>query len=242
MQGIVSIGSRPAALRITPPMDPLTALAVRHGSDKAAHGFCAFYHRLLEARREHVERALEIGVLTGASLRMWRDYLPHATIHGFDLPGNSVADEDRLRVHSGDQSSRRSLNQLLQRTGSPFDLIVDDGGHTMEQQQVSLGFLFAHLRPGGLYVIEDLHTSFAREIVWQRDGKVVSTYATGADDGSPTTYALVAALAAGGAAAASQHLSAPELAFLRSEVRGIEVFDRDGDRAHLTCALWRRAA
>ena len=241
MEEIVGVGAPPAALRISPPMDPLTALAVRHGSDKAAHGFCAFYHRLLESRREQVAKALEIGVLTGASLRMWRDYLPHAVIHGIDLPGNSIPDEDRLTVHAGDQASRRSLNELVLRTGSDFDLIVDDGGHTMEQQQVSLGFLFAHLRPGGLYVIEDLHTSFAKEIVWQRDGMVVSSYATGADDGNPTTHALVAALAAG-TAISSAHLSVPELVFLRREVRSVEVFDRDGDRVHLSCALWRRAA
>jgi hypothetical protein len=41
----------------------------------------------------------------------------------------------------------------------PLDLIIDDGGHTMRQQQTSFGFLFRHLKVGGIYIIEDLHTS-----------------------------------------------------------------------------------
>jgi hypothetical protein len=222
-------------------MDPLTALAVRYGSDKAQHGFCAFYARLLAGEREQISKVLEIGVLNGASLRMWHDYLPHAIIHGLDLAEASILPSPRLRVHQGDQTSRRDLNRLIEKIGSGFELIVDDGGHTMEQQQVSLGFLFSQLRPGGLYVIEDLHTSFAQEIIWQKDGRIVGRYATGVAEGGATTYALVQALAAG-AAPTSLYLSAPELAFLQREAEGVEIYDRDGDRAHLSSALRRRAA
>src|SRR6185503_20962416 len=98
------------------------------------------------------------------------DYLPQATIHGLDVAEAPIPAWPSLRAHRGDQASRLHLNRLIERIGADFDLIVDDGGHTMEQQQVSLGFLFPQLRPGGLYVIEDLHTSFAQEIVWQKDG------------------------------------------------------------------------
>ena len=44
--------------------------------------------------------------------------------------------------------------------GEPVDIIIDDGGHYMHQQQISFGFLFAYMRSGGLYFIEDLHTSY----------------------------------------------------------------------------------
>ena len=45
-------------------------------------------------------------------------------------------------------------------TGAQFDIIVEDGGHSMRQQQISLTFLFGYLKPGGLYFLEDLLTSF----------------------------------------------------------------------------------
>lgn len=135
-------------------MDPLSSLAVVYQTDKVRHGFCAFYHSHLASIRQDVRKVLEIGVWRGASLRMWRDYFLNAVVHGFDqhvLPGPLP---DRIQLHQGDQASRESLRQLLQATGSEFDLILDDGGHTMAQQQVSLGALFPHLRPGGLSRLE----------------------------------------------------------------------------------------
>jgi hypothetical protein len=51
------------------------------------------------------------------------------------------------------------LNSFIQKYGSDFDVILDDGGHAMNMQQISFGFLFKHVKPGGYYVIEDVHTS-----------------------------------------------------------------------------------
>ena len=220
-------------------MDPLSTLAALYGSDKLEHGFCGFYHRLLAEVRDRYAKVLEIGVFKGASLRMWRDYFPRAAVHGFDLSPPIFNAEPRIALHQGDQANRRSLNALLAETGPDFDLIIDDGGHTMEQQQVSFAFLFPLLRPGGLYIIEDLHTSFAQEIGWYRDGRRVGGYPTGVQDGGPTTFELVQTLAAG-RPLSSLYLSAPEIAYLQREALGVEIFDRDGDRAHLTCALRRR--
>lgn len=220
-------------------MDPLTRLGTKYGSDKVDHGCCALYDRVLCAERERVVKMLGIGVLTGTSLRMWRDYFACASVHGLDIEPPQLQPEPRIVLHQGDQASRRSLNALLASSGTEFDLIVDDGGHTMEQQQVSIGFLFPLLRPGGLYIIEDLHTSFAQEVVWVRDGRRVSAYPTGVLDGGPATWQLVQALAAGGTLG-SRYLSAPELTCLQREALGVELFDRDGDRAHLSCAIRRR--
>ena len=52
------------------------------------------------------------------------------------------------------------LNDVVNNFGSDFDIIIEDGGHTMLQQQVTLGFMFKNLKSGGLFVIEDLHTSY----------------------------------------------------------------------------------
>ncbi len=221
-------------------MDALTELANRFGSDKASHGFCAFYDRLLAARRPYVTKVLEIGVLGGASLLMWRDYFPAAVIHGLDLAPRFTPRVDRVLVHQGDQASRRSLSRLLERTGGGFDLIVDDGGHTMEQQQVSLAFLFPLLRKGGMYVIEDLHTSFCDEVVvYRADGSVAERYPTGTADGGASTAAILEALGRQ-EPIASPYLSPPESDYLGRHVARTIIFDRDGDHAHMTGALLPR--
>jgi len=63
-------------------------------------------------------------------------------------------------VVAGDQADVNFLNRFLAQAGTGFDVIVDDGGHTMNQQMTSLQILWKAVRPGGIYFIEDLETSF----------------------------------------------------------------------------------
>jgi predicted O-methyltransferase YrrM len=105
---------------------------------------------------------LEIGIGTGPSLNMLAAAFPNATIHGFDVVNSEHWPLSRPQVvtHVGDQENRGDLQKLVEECGNkPFDLILDDGGHTMRQQQISLGYLFKHLKNGGVYILEDLHTS-----------------------------------------------------------------------------------
>ena len=102
---------------------------------------------------------LEIGIGGGQSLPMWRQYFPEAEIHAIDIERYADPEIQGVKLHQIDQTDRLQLKSLGEEFG-PFDIIIDDGGHMMEQQQVSLGTLFSFLQPGGLYFIEDLHTSF----------------------------------------------------------------------------------
>ena len=68
-------------------------------------------------------------------------------------------DKDRSFVFRGDQSDVVDLNKFIVEHGVDFDIIIDDGGHSMRQQQISLKVLYKHLKNNGIYVIEDLHTS-----------------------------------------------------------------------------------
>ncbi len=220
-------------------MDPLTDFGTRHGTDKVTHGFCSFYHRHLAAKRHDVSKVLEIGVLRGASLQMWQDYFPNAEIHGVDEAQPSFSPPHRIHLHVGDQADRQALDHLIQVIGSDLDIIVDDGGHTMGQQQVSLAFLFPHLRPGGLYILEDLHTSFMESIALYRNGRIVHRYSTGVDECRCTTYHVVDAFVRR-QPFYSDYMSAPEMEFLAAEVDSAEIFDRDGDRAHITSIIRKR--
>lgn len=221
-------------------MDALSTLGLRYGTDKVSHGFAGFYQNLLGERRTEVSKVLEIGVLGGASLQMWRDYFPNAEIHGFDARVPDSQPQPRIHLHQGNQADRRSLNELVERTGSGFDLIIDDGGHTMEQQQVSIGFMFAHLKPGGLYFLEDLHTSFFPTITLSIAGQVTGSYPTGSADCRWTSYQLVNALCSR-RSAHSEFLSEPEISYLSEHVESGEIFDRDGDNKHMTSVLHKRS-
>lgn len=59
----------------------------------------------------------------------------------------------------GDQRDRKLLQSVVKNHG-PFDVIVDDGGHSMDMQIISFQELFLSLKSEGLYFMEDLHTSF----------------------------------------------------------------------------------
>lgn len=105
----------------------------------------------------HPKRILEIGVQGGGSLELWRQYFPNAEIVGVDIDEHCKEHEgENIKVIIGDQTNIKFLETL-----GNFDIIIDDGGHYMTQQQISMNTLLVNqLNPGGLYVIEDLHTSY----------------------------------------------------------------------------------
>jgi hypothetical protein len=149
-------------------MSTLTDLAIKYDVDKHELGFLRHYERRFDSIRHTVTKVLEIGVETGRSHRMWLEYFPNATIYGFDIFqwGKEELDElqkgnpnlDRSVFFKGDQTSTDDLNRFLEQYGTDFDIIIDDGGHTMRMQQTTMKILFDAVKSGGTYVIEDLHT------------------------------------------------------------------------------------
>ncbi|MGI8761088.1 MAG: class I SAM-dependent methyltransferase [Jatrophihabitantaceae bacterium] len=109
---------------------------------------------------------LEFGVSHGGSLQMWKDYFgPEARIIGVDIdPRCAAMSEDRVEVVIGDQEDRTFLRELGQRLGQ-IDVLIEDGGHTMTQQIATFEELWPAIRVGGVYLVEDLHTSY-----WRRFG------------------------------------------------------------------------
>lgn len=101
-------------------------------------------------------RFLEIGVQFGGSLKIWKEYFKNLKLVGVDnLPECKQYEGEDIEIFIGDQADEKFLDSL-----GGFDIVVDDGGHTMHQQQISFQVLFPKLSSGGIYVIEDLHTSY----------------------------------------------------------------------------------
>lgn len=89
------------------------------------------------------------------SLFVWQKYFPNAKIVGFDIKEFDVSNVDRISIIQGDQSLRADLRKIIDEHNN-FDIIIDDGLHASEHQQVTFSFLFKYLNPGGIFFIEDL--------------------------------------------------------------------------------------
>tara|TARA_Y100000816_G_scaffold279018_1_gene250819 strand:+ start:290 stop:1144 length:855 start_codon:yes stop_codon:yes gene_type:complete len=104
---------------------------------------------------------VEIGVLGGGSLFMWRDFFgPDARIIGIDLnPGAKRWEEDGFEIFIGSQADNKFWKDIFDRIGT-VDIILDDGGHTYEQQITTFDNCLHHINDDGMIVIEDTHTSY----------------------------------------------------------------------------------
>ena len=130
----------------------------RYNTDKYEHGFIDVYEPYFN-NSKNVKNVLEIGVYFGGSLQYLSDKFPDAKIYGIDIEDKTQYNTDNITTYIVNQEDRNALNKFLEETNVEFDIIIDDGGHTMKQQQVSFGTLFKSLKKGGIYILEDLHTS-----------------------------------------------------------------------------------
>jgi hypothetical protein len=104
---------------------------------------------------------VEFGVSHGGSLQMWKHYFgPNAKIYGIDInPSCQQLKEEQIEILIGDQEDRRFLKSLVEKIPR-INILIDDGGHTMKQQINTFEELFAHIDQNGIYLCEDLHTSY----------------------------------------------------------------------------------
>jgi hypothetical protein len=146
----------------------LDALALQHRTDKGSsgHNYCEIYERYLEHLRDVNIKLLELGVggyqykdRGGESLRMWHDYFSQARIVAVDVYDKNDLGLDRVEVYKGSQDDPKFLTKLIQDIGQP-DVIVDDASHVCKLTIASFEILFPLLKAGGLYICEDIHTSF----------------------------------------------------------------------------------
>lgn len=121
-----------------------------------------FYKGLLAAMEPQPQSVLEIGVKGGGSTAFWKALFPAATVVGLDLKlrpwlqGQPSA--DGVIYVEGDQTDVPRLHEIADQYG-PFDLVIDDGSHISGDQATTIRALLPRVRPGGFYVIEDIHAT-----------------------------------------------------------------------------------
>jgi hypothetical protein len=162
----------------------LAKLCDRYGSDKGeaqdfghpydwpSHTYTDYYSRLFRHCRNSVKKVFECGLGTnnpdipssmgvrgrpGASLRVWRDYFPNASVWGADIDKESLFQEERIQTHYLNQLDTASIKEFWGKVGArDFDFMVDDGLHTFEAGSNLFLNSVDRLGPSGIYVIEDV--------------------------------------------------------------------------------------
>ncbi len=147
-------------------MSNLIEIASKYKSTKKMMGFIDIYNYYFNAIKDKNLNIFEIGVETGESLRMFSDYFNKSNIIGLDIE-NKDYNIERVEIFCGDQSDKNILNRIIEKYKT-FDVIIDDGSHKNKDVINSFNYLFPHLKFGGLYVIEDLQTSYIPN--WGGDG------------------------------------------------------------------------
>jgi hypothetical protein len=170
----------------------LASLFRRFGSDKSTHGYHQLYSQLF--RRDAPINVLEIGLGTnneallssmgargqpGASLRAFREYFPNALIFGADIDTDILFTEERIRTAYVDQLRPETLTAATGALGeASFDLIIDDGLHSLTANVNTLLFGLKHVNVGGYVIIEDIATHYDTEtfigIIWKSNADTVN--------------------------------------------------------------------
>jgi SAM-dependent methyltransferase len=125
--------------------------------------FLAVYESVFAPLRDRPVAMLELGIHHGGSLLMWRDYFAQGVIAGLDQHRVQVDDPSgRIRVYQGDQQDAVLLNRIAtEMAPEGFDIVIDDASHFGRLSRATFDRLFhRHLKPGGLYVIEDWGTGY----------------------------------------------------------------------------------
>lgn len=143
---------------ILPDKKELNELGTFYGTDKQYNHnyYNRFYTKILEPYKSRCD-ILEIGIDDGKSLKVWRDYFDNGIVHGIDNIEFNF-NEHRIETFKVNQSDEQQLINFSE-LGTQYDVIIDDGTHKMKDQQVTCQLLFKNLKPGGLFIFEDLQTS-----------------------------------------------------------------------------------
>jgi cephalosporin hydroxylase len=125
------------------------------------HHYFDIYDRHFRPFRNRPVTIVEFGVFHGGSLQMWKKYFgPQAHIYGVDINQKcATLAEPQIEIVIGDQEDRGFLQRVAKQTG-PIDILIDDGGHFMGQQIATFEELWPSIVDGGVYLVEDLHTSY----------------------------------------------------------------------------------
>lgn len=148
----------------------LEQIAIKHKTQKVPHGYMPIYEKFFESMRHKEITLIEIGIADGASLRTWADYFSVARIIGLEKDIEAVVrfnlkeyDVNGVNAIHCDANNEQSVENIKEEF-LQADVIIDDGSHWAHEQLNAFKYLWDSVKPGGLYVIEDLFALY--DPVW----------------------------------------------------------------------------
>lgn len=191
-------------------MDKLTEIGIKYGTDKATyHGFTQFYFPYLI---KYTNPSLfEVGIYHGGSLKMWEEFYGSPKIVAMDILNKTEYDSINVKTFVGNQSKPEDLLNAL-KFCNEFDIIVDDGSHAVAHQLITLATMFPHLKSGGTYILEDLHTSFDKSYMLPDDRITAYEFILGLKNGTDIH---------------NRYFTPSQLEYIKTNVGTVEVYQRD---------------
>ena len=143
------------------------------------HSYLPLYDELLCRKRFTCRNMLEVGICWGGSIELWDKYFPNGTVYAMDiLPEHKLPDllksENKIRMISGDAYSPCLSRALF--SGKKFDVILDDGPHTLQSQLNFLNMYSKLLEDDGILIIEDIQDIHYLEILKENTPEHLKPY------------------------------------------------------------------
>ena len=118
------------------------------------------YEKLFIPFKNKEIKLLELGVMYGGSLQLFKQYFEKGHIYGIDIYEECLKyEEPRISINIGSSNDEKFLKAFGESNGK-FDIIIDDASHRMSHQINAFESLFPFLNNNGIFVIEDVHTSY----------------------------------------------------------------------------------
>ena len=219
-------------IKIDPDKKSLLEISDFYSTDKESeHNYISnHYERILEPVRESTKRFCEIGRGCLGSSEMFRDFFKNAEVVAC-VPNEINENKERIKICVLDQSKEEDINNFCSQQEN-FDVILDDGTHKMKDQQVSFAKLFKKLNPGGLYIIEDLHTSIEAKMPEKR------VFGWG-DPEKTTTLEMLENFSKTGKIF-SEYISLEDLEYLQNNIEYCEVLRRNESYWSITSVIKKK--
>ena len=128
------------------------------------HSYLPLYQTLLSNKKETAKNVLEIGILNGGSIKLWKDFFTNATIHGLDIISidnvwENIKFKDRIILYTSFQAyNEENFNTYLASQNIKFDFMLDDGPHTLESMKQFIKLYSQIMTEDGILIIEDVQS------------------------------------------------------------------------------------